>query len=128
MKKRSLREVLDGRKQNCSRPTVGTAADEEVRGWKSATHRYSVNKSSEIEVFACSGSGTESQCVEAPSGHSGSVHAAAFSPDGKRIASGSEDKTMEVCGQPDNLFYKARSQSRIVALAVSDEQRCRMCM
>jgi WD40 repeat protein len=55
------------------------------------------------------------------SGHEGDVHSVAFSPDGTRIASGSDDKTVRLwdAASGDLLATLAGHEARVLSVAFS---------
>eukprot|EP00762_Andalucia_godoyi_P008561 ANDGO_01312.mRNA.1 Vegetative incompatibility protein HET-E-1 len=92
MKEQRLSDVLQALKKKCLFPTVGNVNGSQE--WESATHRYVANENNELFVFR--GLDSDFECIQALSGHSDAVQSVAFSPDGKRIASGSYDNTVKV--------------------------------
>eukprot|EP00762_Andalucia_godoyi_P008546 ANDGO_01318.mRNA.1 Vegetative incompatibility protein HET-E-1 len=94
MKEQRLSDVLQVLKKKCLFPTLNV--ENSFREWETATHRYVANENNEIVVYASAKGDKEFQCIQTLSGHLSYVRCVAFSPDGKRIASGSYDNTVKV--------------------------------
>eukprot|EP00762_Andalucia_godoyi_P008528 ANDGO_01348.mRNA.1 Vegetative incompatibility protein HET-E-1 len=91
MKEQPLSDVLRELKRKCIVPIVDKTNGGQV--WKTSTHRYTLDNSRKIAVYAFQ---KEFQCVHTFEGHSSAVCNVVISPDGLRIVSRSDDKTVKV--------------------------------